>query len=359
MTRETPDRLSRRSLLKAAGVAIPVVGSASGLLTACGSSSSSSKPDKLVVAGGGGAITAAYRKAYYEPYTKKTGIKIVETTNDISKLKSMVKYGDVEWDVAQVDPVPGAAAGLDGLLEPLDYDVIGHDGLDSKLTHKFYLPSDFAALALSWNTKSVRGKGTPKNWSDLLDVHQFPGQRGLQKAPSQTMEIALLADGVPPDKLYPIDVDRALRVLDRIKGKISWWSSGAQSSSFLANGQVALEAAWNGRLQDPKDQGEPVDFTLRHSLLVADAWIVPKGAKHKKAAMQFIAFCMKAENQAKLAKYVPYGPANSKALEAIGASKRARLPNAKQNDYAVVENFNWWAKNQDRVLKRWNDWIIS
>lgn len=62
------------------------------------------------------------------------------------------------------------------------------------------------------------------------------------------MEAALLADGVPPEKLYPLDIDRAFKSLDRLKPQITtWWSSGAQSQSLIRDGEVEMLAMWNGR----------------------------------------------------------------------------------------------------------------
>lgn len=352
MVEHSKTQLSRRSFLRATGVALTPA-----LIAACGSGGSSSAPDKLVVAGGGGKLTDAYRQAYYKPFTAKTGVRIVETTNDAAKLKSMVQFGDVEWDVAQMDPVPAAAAGVDKLLEPLDYGVIGRAGLDPNQAKEFYLPCDYAALTLGWNTKAISSGKKPTSWADLLDVKTFPGQRGLQKVPFQTLEVALLADGVPPEQLYPVDVERALRVLDRIKSKITWWTSGAQCASLLTGGQVSLSTAWNGRLDAPRSQGAPIDFSLENAMLVADAWAVPKGAKNKKLSMQFIAFCMRPENQAQLTKYVPYRPANSAAVDKVDKATLDRLPAAPTP--ANTLKFDWWATNQDRVLKRWNDWIIA
>jgi putative spermidine/putrescine transport system substrate-binding protein len=350
-------QVSRRSFLRTAGAAVPALGLAPGLLGACGTSDGAATADRLVVAGGGGKLTEAYREAYYKPFTAKTGIKIVEATNDVAKLKSMVQFGNVEWDVVQMDPVPAAAAGVAKILEPLDYSVISRAGLAPDRVEEYYLPCDYAALTIGWNTKSMPPGSKPDSWAALLDLKKYPGQRGLQKVPFQTLEVALLADGTPPDKLYPIDVERALGILDRIKDKITWWTSGAQSATLLTSGQVALSTAWNGRLEGPKQQQAPIDFTLDTSMLVADAWAVPRGVKNKKLSMQFIAFCMQPENQARLPKYVPYRPANEEAKKTVGEAAWAKLPGA--DGLGNTLDFGWWATNQERVLKRWNDWIIA
>ncbi len=360
-------RLDRRTFLKGLGATVPVFFGGQ-LLEACGGGGGSAAPSgsggkltvsQLVVAGGGGALTDAYRQAYYQPFTAKTGVKILETAVDPAKLKSMVSSGDVEWDVAQIDAAAAASAAYDGLLERLDYRIINKDGLIPQMVHDAYLINDLAAYVIAWNTKKYQGEDAPQTWADFFNVHRFPGTRGLLNTPGQTLEVVLLGAGVDPKHLYPLDVERALKFLDPIKSQLRFWSTGAQSAQWLIDDEVDLGTSWNGRLQAPKAQGSPVDFTFNQSLLVADAWIVPKGAKHKDASMQFIAFCMQARNQAREAELIPYGPTNTKAFSYLDPQVKALLPNAPGHHYALIQDFDWWARNQDRVTQTWNDWLSS
>ena len=91
----------------------------------------------------------------------------------------------------------------------------------------------------------------PKTWADLFDAEKFPGKRTFYKwsAPG-VIEAALLADGVAPDKLYPLDLDRAFKKLDTIKDDIIWWIGGAQSQQLLAS----AEAPFGQLLERPPDR---------------------------------------------------------------------------------------------------------
>ena len=47
-----------------------------------------------------------------------------------------------------------------------------------------------------------------------------------------------MADGVAPDKLYPLDVDRAFKKLEEIKPNITvWWTSGRNPRSSSMTGR--------------------------------------------------------------------------------------------------------------------------
>ncbi len=344
----TSRRVSRRAVLGAAAtmLAAPHLARA--------------KPASIVVASSGGKLEEAFTAAYYKPFTAKTGIQIVSTVNTYSKLKAMVEAGAVEWDVAQMDSSAAATNAAQGLLEKLDYGVIDKTDLIAGVPHESYIPCDVAAAVMSWNTKNVTPTQVPQSWSELWDMQRFAGQRGFWKQPFQTMEIALLADGVAKDKLYPIDVERALKSLDRIKSQIFWWTSGGQSAQILIDGDIAAGMTWNGRVFDPKLAGAPVDFNFNQALFVADSWVIPRGVKNKAAAMDFIAFTMQAAPQAEFAKAIPYGPVNRQALALLDKQRLAFLPSSEENlPKGVFQNFDWWAQNGQKAGERFNSWILS
>jgi putative spermidine/putrescine transport system substrate-binding protein len=317
-------------------------------------------PESIVVASSGGKLEEAFTTAYYKPFTEKTGVKIVTATNTYAKLKAMVDANAVEWDVMQIDSAPAANNARLGLLEALDYGVIDKSSIIPGLARELYLPIDTAAAVISWNTKNVKKEAIPQTWAEMWDLKRFPGQRGLWKQPSQVMEIALIADGVDRDKLYPLDIERALKSLENIRPQIFWWTSGGQAAQILIDGDIAAEMCWNGRLYEPKLGGAPVDFHFNQELLVADAFVVPRGAKNKKTSMEFIAFCMQPERQAAFSMAIPYGPTNQKALALIDPKRQAVLPSAPENlERGVFQNFDWWAENGQKTAERFNSWILA
>ena len=124
------------------------------------------------------------------------------------------------------------------------------------------------------------------------------------------IEAALLADGVPPANLYPLDLDRAFKKLDTIKGDIIWWSSGAQSQQLLASAEASFGSFWNGRLTALAADGMPVETSWDQNITAADSLVVPKGAQNKAKAMQFIAYATSPKAQAEMAAATGYAPIN-------------------------------------------------
>ena len=318
------------------------------------------KPTSIVVATSGGKLEETFTAAYYKPFTAKTGIEIVNAVNTYSKLKAMVEANAVEWDVMQIDSSAAATNARAGFLEKMDYGVIDKTDFIPGGATEFYVQCDVAAAVMSWNTKNVKPAQVPQTWAELWDMKRFSGQRGFWKQPYQTMELALMADGVPKDKLYPIDVDRALKVLDRIKSDIFWWSSGGQSAQILIDGDIAAGMTWNGRVYDPKVSGAPVDFHFNQALFVSDSLVIPRGAKNKETSMEFIAFALQAAQQAEFAKRMPYGPVNTKALAMLDAQRLAVLPSSQENlAKGTFQNFEWWAENGAKAGEKFNSWLLS
>jgi len=338
----------RRTVLKGALAGAAVLG-APGILRA--------KPAQMVISTGGGKLEEAYTAAYFKPWTAKTGIAITTGPNTAAKLKAMVEQKAVEWDVSQQPAELCATMARQGLLEPLDWSIIDKSKLLDGTTFEHFVMADVAAYHIAWNTKSVKAANAPKSWAEFWS---FKGRRGLWKRPYQTMEVALMADGVTKEKLYPLDVERALKTLGRGKEDVFWWERGAQVGQILIDGEVDIAAAWNGRVHEPKLAGAPVDYHLNQALLVADAWCVPKGAPNTRESMEFIALALEAQAQAIFAKAIPYGPVNRDALKLLSPEVLKVLPTGEENfKNAVFLDVNWWAENGDKAGEAFNKWIIA
>jgi putative spermidine/putrescine transport system substrate-binding protein len=208
---------------------------------------------------------------------------------------------------------------------------------------------------LGYNKTAFKG-AQPSTWADLFDTKKFPGKRTFYKwsAPG-VLEIALLADGVPANKLYPLDLDRAFKKLDTIKGDIVWWSGGAQSQQLLASGEASMGMFWNGRLHALQATGVPVGISWNQNLTAADMLVIPKGAKHRDEALKFLAAATSPQAQAKFATDTGYAPINVKSAALMTPAVAKTLPD-QYTQSQINLDMKYWAANRDAIAKRWYAW---
>lgn len=307
----------------------------------------------------GGSTQDAQKQAWADPFSKASGIKVVQDgPTDYGKLKAMVESGNVQWDVVDVEADFALRAAAEGLLEPLDFKVIQREKIDPRFVSDYGVGSFFFSFVLGYNEGKLGGKA-PQDWTALFDTKTFPGKRALYKWPSPgVLELALLADGVPADKLYPLDLDRAFKKLDTIKKDIVWWGGGAQSQQLLASGEASLGQFWNGRIHALQEDGAPVGVSWKQNLVMADFLVIPKGSKNKEAAMQFLANSSSAKGQTDFSNLTAYAPVNTDSVQRLDSVLAPNLPTAYAKDQITLD-FAYWAKNGQTIATRWNEWLLK
>jgi putative spermidine/putrescine transport system substrate-binding protein len=352
-------RIDRRAFLARGGASVGVLVLPS-LLAACGGSSSSASGGKqLTVVSFGGDYQKAQYEAYWKPYlAANRGIELrQDSPNDNAKIRAMVEAHNVTWDLVCLDDSFGTREHA-RWLEPIDYGVIDRTQFLDGYTDTYRLGSDIEATVLAYRPDKLPN-GAPGGLVDFFDAEKFPGKRSAWKyAPGGILEAALIADGVAPDRLYPLDVDRALKKLDTIRDDLVWWTEGAQSQQMLATGETPLALVWTGRAVDAARDGQPVEVQWSQWMTQNAWWVVPKGAPNKELAMQAIKFVTAPEQQARLTEYLPYGPTNRAAARLVKPQFRDRLPTS-HLDGRIVVDAAWWAKNFDAVDKKFQGWLLG
>jgi putative spermidine/putrescine transport system substrate-binding protein len=305
----------------------------------------------------GGVYQEAQRKAWLEPYTELTGVQFTEDENSSNAtIKAQVEAGQVTWDVVDV----GNDFGLDvhaDLLEPLDFNLIPKDELNADLGITDYrIPDITYGVVLAYNTEVLGAGNVPQGWADYFDTAKFPGKRGAWDYSEGGMfEFALMADGVAPDELYPLDLPRATAKLDTIKDDIVFWTSGAESQELIGSGEVSMTMIWNGRGWSAKNiDQKPVEIQWNQQIVTADYLVIPKGSPNKDAAMTFIAYTACAEHNAGPSEFIPYGPTNVNSTANAAMVNDLSVTNADENSAYFDDTY--LAENFDEIDAAWQAW---
>jgi len=308
---------------------------------------------------GGGAYHDAVMDAWLNDYMEETGVvfNFVGWT-DNALLISQVESGAVEYSVYNGDNTWGLDAHAE-YLEPIDYSIVPRDEILEGFATEYRVANMIYSIVLAYNTEATGGE-VPEGWADFFDLEKFPGKRCVMDySVGGIYEIALLADGVAPDELYPLDLDRAEAKLDTIKDELIFWTTGAESEDLIATGEAVMCMTYNSRAWDAKVNLEaPVEIQYNQQILAAAYLTVPKGTANVDAAMRLIAYVVSAANNAKLSSYTPLAPTNINAEP--DPEIAPNLPTAYLEDleYAIFDD-QWISENQSMVEERYQAWKLA
>ena len=334
---------------------------------------------EITVVSWGGAYTKSQVEAYHKPWIAMTGNSIVseDYNGGLAEVKAQVEAGNVTWDLVDVE-LSDAVRGCDeGLLEPIDKSLLPAAPDGTPATEDFLegaLPECAVAnivwsTVFAYDTSKTQGVG---GIADFFDLGKFPGKRGLRKSPKATLEMALMADGVAAGDVYDVlgtdeGVDRAFAKLDTIKDSVVWWEAGAQPPQLLADGEVSMAYAFNGRIFDAamKD-GKPFKIVWDGQIYEMEGWVIPKGAPHMEDALKFIAFSTAPANQARAAEFISYGPPRKSAAAMVGNIEGTEepmgphLPTTADNmGNALGSNLDFWVDHDSELNERFNAWLAG
>ena len=337
----------------------------------------------ITVASWGGAYTNSQQRAYGAPWEKKTGNKITWENYDggLDEIRAQIDAGAVTWDIVDVLSDIAIIGCDEGLFEelPLARFVPAPDGIP--MVEDMMVPpvSNCAAPQIFWSyvifyDKSRYAEGTgPESMADFYDVNRFPGKRGIHSWASANIEMALVADGVAPGRVYDEmstedGMDRAFAKLDTIKDHVVFWSAGSQPLEMVSSGEVVMAIAYNGRSGAAILTGnQPFDIVWDGQVLEQEYIVMVKGTQNRDQALDFMIFASAPEQQAAQAKWINYGPMRKSGLDIIAANEpffhdgrniMPHMPNRPEvMARSVIADPYWWADNGAEVAERFAAWM--
>jgi putative spermidine/putrescine transport system substrate-binding protein len=328
--------------------------------------------DTLTVVSFGGAYGAAQKKHMIDPFTAKTGTKILfeDYSGGIAEIKSQVESGNVQWDVVDLEAIDLERACAEGLLEVIPRNILpkGDDGstaandfAPAALANECGVGNILWSVVYAYNTKNAGPQ--PSTIQDFFNTSKFPGKRALRKRPQVNLEWALLADGVAAKDVYqvlatPAGQERALRKLDTIKNDVVWFESWSQAPQLLNDGGVSMVQSANGRIYAAiKDDARPFKIVWSGHSYDLDVWSIVKGTKNKAKALEFVAFATGSKPLSGMPD-VAYGPTRKSAAAYIDPAVLGDLPSAHLAKGFRADGI-FWADYGEALGERFNEWLLK
>ena len=321
---------------------------------------------KVVIRTIGGAYEESCVKAIFDPFAKATGIEVVKVPATLGKLLAMFESGNIELDVVDAGELGMLSLSQKGALDKVNYKawkLSSPEDFDPAIRRDDMVANIYFSSVIGYNTQSFPTGKHPRSWAEFWDLKKFPGPRMLADLASGAvdLEFALLADGVPKDRLYPIDLDRGFKSLDRVRPRSA--SSGTPGPcrrrcwptrkwSWGASGTAASRRSPTRELRSPSSGTRRASRRSSGGSSRAPRTPRTPSASSSSPASPRI--------QANFAKLIPYGPTNRQAFKTIPADVAARLPSSPEyKAKAFLHSGKWWADNRTKVSERWSQWVLQ
>ena len=335
--------------------------------------------ETLTVVSWGGAYEQASRKAVLEPFTAEKGIDVaIEVYNGgLAQIRAQVETGNVYWDVVDLERADAVRACDEGLLEFVDLEDLA-PAPDGAPPADDYPPEAvtecgggllYYSTVVAYNADVLSG-ARPRVIGDFFDLARFPGRRGMRRSPLVNLEFALLGDGVPVSDVYATlatveGVARAFRKLDSIKESIVWWEAGAQPPQMLADREVSMSTAYNGRIFNAQVlENQPLEILWDGQVLDSGMLGIVAGTARLDAALELVRFASRPDVEAAISRYISYGPVRRSAAQFVsthretGIDMRPHLPTSPENVRGALHNdWEWWSDHADDMNERFSAWL--
>lgn len=261
-------------------------------------------------------------------FEKETGIKVIYSTYDSNEaMYAKVKLlKDNVYDLIVPSSYYVGKLIKEDLLAKIDKTKIPLlKNLDGNLMGKpfdpkndYSLPYLWGATILTVNSKKIDPKNVT-SWDDLWKP-EFKKQILLLNDYREVFFIALKTLGFSGNTRDPKQIEKAYEKLKGLMPNIRIFESQSPKTSFLA-GEVNLGAIWNGELFMAQNENPAIKGVLPKEGLIffMDNLTIPKNAKNKEEAYQFINFLMRPEIAKAISEEIGYATPNKEALKLLDA----------------------------------------
>ncbi|WP_299381256.1 extracellular solute-binding protein [uncultured Kiloniella sp.] len=222
--------------------------------------------------GWGGVVSEALRKHAFDPFTKETGVKVVDGTfGSGDEYISRVKASQTgEYNIAHLSGVFDYARYHElGLTSTLNEKNIPNlKNVIPKLVDVFRevtdgtlscVPFDYGTTGIAYNRKHISDDEMKEKGAKILLDERLKGKIGGWSDWRTRIWYASLQTGQDPNNATDMDaVWEAIRTHRDLL--LKYWGSGAELMSLLAEEEIYVTEAWSGRVFALQEQGHDIGY---------------------------------------------------------------------------------------------------
>lgn len=342
-------RMHKRFLIGAAALLSTVGLTACGMGGGGGGGGSDSSGDKtpVVVASWGGSFDEGLQKAFYDDFTKDTGVEVVIVPPDYGRWAAMNDQKASEWNSTDASNVSVAEWINKGYLQKLPADAARSDLVPEN--YRDYAANGYLVSFVMVYNKKTYADGAPATWQDFFDEKKFPGKRGLTGSYETTAEAGLLGDGVAPEDLYPLDIDRAFKKWGSLSD-LTVTTGYAELVQAVDSGNVDIAFLPSGSAARAVEANPDLAISWDNNISQWAAMPFSASGPNKAAAKKLMTYMQDPKRQGEFASISYYGPANTEALQYVDKDVLPYLTSEESNFSKTVE------QQTDSIVKQFDEY---
>ena len=263
-------------------------------------------------------------------FEKKYGYHVIYETFDSNEaMYTKIKQGGTAYDITIPSEYMVTKMRKANLLDHLDTKKIPnlkyigknflHQPFDTN--NDYSIPYFWGTLGIVYNDRFVK-KGSITNWNDLWSK-KYRHQILLVDSARDAMGMSLKSLGYSMNTTSSIKLHLAQTKLDTLGPNIKAIISDEMKMYMIQN-EASIGVTWSGEAHEMMEENSHLHYVVpsEGSNLWFDNFVIPKTAKNKTAAYQFINFMLEPKNAAKNAEYVGYATPNLAAKKLLPKNVR-------------------------------------
>ena len=324
------------------------------LISSCGANGQVPGNNRLVFVNYGGESLEAAKQGWLEPYSSSTGTQFVtDGPSDLAKIRTMVESGRTTWDIVDIDTAAGAnECGALFAKRPTDFDLAE---IDSRyVTDECMVPVMVQAVGVVYN-KKLYGDNPPTKVEDFMNVSKFPGKRLAFNYPAGTVEPLLMADGVAPEDVVPVDWRRVENAVDRLGSDFVPMGQHTQIVAALEAGDFGMCLCYTGRAAMAAENGADIGVLWDRVFVATGGLYAVKESQNPEGQWDFLQYLATSDGQNPFYEVLPYGPTTTGEPPAVTDVYKEFMPtfNSERTEVTFTYNVPFWTENIDSAMESW------
>jgi spermidine/putrescine transport system substrate-binding protein len=181
--------------------------------------------------------------------------------------------------------------------------------------HGYSVPYQWGITGIGYNRRLVQPP--PQRWADLFDptwIEPYRHRFSMLNDMREVIGAALVALGHAPDSADPQHLAQAQALLRRQKPFLAKFDNESFEDS-LVSGETMLAQGWSGEIAMAQSQNPDIAFVIpsEGAFVFVDNWAIPKGARQKALAEEFINFVLRPKISARIVNHARYASVNEDA----------------------------------------------